>query len=143
VDGMDLGAWGDGLGDLAFGVAGFDDVAGEEAEQSVGAIDDGEGAEGEALYIDELEDIADELIGGDLDRFLEEAVDVVFDAADFGELLFIGEVIMDEPEAPVEGHGDGHSGFGDRVHIGGHDRDIEAQILCEDGIELGIAREDL
>ena len=92
---------------------------------------------------DELEDVADELVGRDFDGVLDEAVDVVLDAADLGELLALGHVVVDEPQRAVEGHGDGHARFGDGVHVRRDDGDVQAQALGEDGIELGVAREDV
>ncbi len=141
-DGLDIGAGHHGLADLAGGVPGADYVAGEEAEEVVFFIDDGEGAEREVAFLDEGEDIADEVIRGDFDGLLDEAVDVVFDAGDFRELLALGHIVMDEAEAAVEGHGDGHPGLGDGIHVRGDDGDLEMKALRESGLERGVAGED-
>src|SRR5437762_10341435 len=87
LNGMDLGARGEGLSDFAFRVAGFNDVAGEQAGEFSFAVHDRKGAEGKMLFFDQIEDIAYELIRRGFDGVLYEAVDVVLDAADFGELL--------------------------------------------------------
>ncbi len=142
-DGMDLSSGGEGFDGFPFGVAGFNDVAREEAEEDALFIDDREGAEGEASFLDHVEHFADELVGGDFDGVLDEAVDVILDAADFGELLLLRHVVVDEAESAVEGHGDGHGGFRHRIHVGGDDRDMEFEVVGEFDVELGIAGEDL
>jgi len=80
VEGADLGTWREGFGDLALRVAGFDDMAREEPEEAAGRIDDGEGGEGEPAFLDHAEDVSDELVGLDLDGFLDEPVHVVLHA---------------------------------------------------------------
>lgn len=59
-------------------------------------VDDGEGAEAVALGFDEVEDVADGDFGDDFDGVLDEAMDVVFDAGDFLDLLLLGHVIMNK-----------------------------------------------
>jgi len=76
----------DGVG----GVAWTHHVAGQESEQVVAFIHHGEGPKAESLLLDEGEDVTNEFVGRDFDRFLDEAVDVVLDAADGGELLSLG-----------------------------------------------------
>ncbi len=49
---------------------------------------------------------------------------------------------MDEAQAAVERHGDGHARFGDRVHVGGNDRDVQVQALGQRGVELRVARQN-
>ena len=141
-DGVDLRARREGLGDLAFGVTRLDDVAGKQADQFALFIHDRERAEAEFPFLDHLQHVADELVGRDLDRFLNQAVDVVFDAADLGKLLALRHVVMDEAEAAVERHGDGHARFGHGVHVGRNDRDVQVQIFRELRVELRVAREN-
>ena len=49
---------------------------------------------------------------------------------------------MDEAEAAVERHGDGHARFGDGVHVRRNDRDVQLQTVGERGVELRVARQD-
>lgn len=135
VECVDLIAWGHGLGDEAVGVAWFDDAAGEKAEEFVIGIDDGEGAEAEAALADGFDDGADFLVGEGFDGFLDEAVDVVFDARDFFDLFFVAHVVVDQAHAAVECHLDGHFGLGDRVHVGGDDGDLQLEGLGQLGAE--------
>ncbi len=91
----------------------------------------------------DVERIAHELVRGDLNWVLDEAGDGVFDAADFGELLPVGHVVVDEAQPAVERHRSGHARFRHRVHVGGDDRDVQAQALGELRVEQRIARENL
>ena len=133
----------EGVGDLAFGVARLDHVAGKQTDELALVIHDRKGAEREFFLLDHFQHVADELVGRDRDRFLNQAVNVVFDAADLGKLLALRHVVMDEAEAAVGRHGDGHARLGHGVHVGRNDRDVEAQIFRELGVELRVARENL
>ena len=62
--------------------------------------DDREGAEGVALGVDPLEHLANRLVWGDRDRFLDQAVDVVLDAADLLELLLVRHVVVNQAKPP-------------------------------------------
>ena len=125
------GARGHHFGD-AFGfVALFDDVAGEEPGETASGVDDGERGKRETLGLDHGQDVADEQIGSDGNGVLNEAVDVAFDAGDFLHLLLGRHVVVNETEAAVERHGDGHAGLGDGVHVRGNDRNVESQRFGE------------
>ena len=141
-DGVDLRARRQRLGNFLFGVTRLDDVAGKQADQLAFFIHDRKRAEAEFFLLNQRQHVADELVGRDLDGFLNQAVDVVLDAADFGKLLAFRHVVMDEAEAAVERHGDGHARFGHRVHVGRNDRDVQVQIFRERGVELRVARKD-
>ena len=104
-------------------------------------IHDGKGSECEALLLHEGEDLPDLLVGRDLDRVGDEAVDVVFDPRDFLELQALWHVAVDEAQAAREGHGDGHGGFGYGVHVCRDDGQMEVEAVVEDGIEKGFAWE--
>ncbi len=68
---------------------------------------------------------------------------MAFHAGDFLHLLLGGHVVVDEAEAAVEGHGDGHAGLGDGVHVRGNDRNVEAEGVGEGGGSIGGAGENL
>ena len=143
ADGLNLVARCERLHDLAFGVALFHDVAGQEAEQLAGIVHDGERAELELPLLHHLQHVADELVGRNLDRLLNQAVDVVLHAADFGELLLLLHVVVDEPERAVERHGDGHARFRHGVHVRRNDGDVQVQPFSQRGVELRVARENV
>ena len=79
----------------------------------------------------------------DTDGILDEPMHVVLHARHLRELLLLGHVVVDEPESAVEGHGDGHAGFGHRVHVGGHQRDIQVQSIGQACVDLALLGKDL
>jgi len=143
TDGLHLLARDECAGDLLGGVARLEDVAGEQADEFAVGTDYGEGAERVALGLDQLDDIAHGLVGRDGDRFLDESVDVILDAADLLELLLLRHVVMDQAQAAVECHASGHARLGDGVHIGRDDREVQAQSIRQLGVERGVSRENL
>lgn len=143
VEGVNLIAGGHGLGNKAVGVAGFNNTTGEEPEEFILRIDDGEGAEAKAACLNVFEDFADALIGGGFDGFLDKTVNVVFDTGDFMYLLFVAHIVMDEPEAAVKGHLNCHLGLRDGVHVGGYDGDLQFQTGRKLRRETGLLGQDL
>ena len=141
-DGADLRAGREGLGNFLGGVARLHHMAGEQAEQLALVIHHREGAEPEFLLVDQAQDIADEHVRRHFDGVLDEALHVVFHAADLGELLPLGHVVMDEAQPAVQRHGDGHARFGHGVHVGGHDGDVEVQAFGQAGVQLRVAGQD-
>ncbi|OQB89931.1 MAG: hypothetical protein BWX86_02335 [Verrucomicrobia bacterium ADurb.Bin122] len=142
--GEELGARGHGLDDALVAVALLDDAAGEQAEEfAVLAVDDREGFKAEALLLDEFENVADGEVGADGDRVLDEAVDVVLHAGHFLHLLLRLHVVVDEAEAAVERHRNGHLRLGDGVHVGRDDGNLEADGVRELGGGVGVLGEDV
>ena len=60
--------------------------------------------------------------GADGDGVDDHAALGALDFVDFAGLLLDGEVAMDDAEAALLGHGDGHARLGDGVHRGGEQR---------------------
>jgi hypothetical protein len=88
---MSCCAGGHDLGDLLGLVAILDDVAGEQADQLAGVVDDGKVRKEKAfLLLDHREHVADQLVGGDGDGVLDEAVDVALHAGDLLDLVLAG-----------------------------------------------------
>ena len=131
------------IGDQLGAVAVLDDVAREQADEFAVFIGDREGAEIEAALVDHLQDVADGGAGQHGHRVGNEAVDVMLHAGDLADLVLARQVVMDEAQAAVEGHGDGHARLGDGVHVGGQDRDLQAQAFREGSGQFGIPGEDL
>jgi len=48
---------------------------------------------------------------------------------------------MDEAQAAIERHGNGHPRVGDRVHVGGNDGDVELEAFGQPRFKLRLARE--
>ena len=100
-------------------------MSGQQADQFSLVIDDGKGAETEFFFFDQRQHVTNELIGRNSNGILDQAVDMIFYAADLGKLLPLRHVVMDETEAAVKGHGDGHARFGHGIHVGGDDRYVQ------------------
>ena len=141
-DGDELFAGRHHLGDQAGLVAFFNEIARQEADEPA-FIDDGESAEIEPALFDQGEYVADEGVGCDGDGVLDQAVDVAFHPGEFLDLVFGGEIVVDEPETAVERHGDGHAGFGDGVHVGREDWNLQTQGVGERSGDIGVLRQNL
>ena len=105
-------------------------AVGEDADEPAVA---GDGDAGDFVAAHDLEGVGDELLGGHGDGVDDHAGFGALDLVDFARLLIDGEVAMDDAEAALLGHGDGHAGFGDGIHGGGEQRGGEGDALCEAG----------
>ena len=121
--------------------------AGFEAEVAVGdhaenllAVNDRE--TGDVLFAGEGDDVADEHVGADGDRFGNNAGFMTLDLKDFSGLLVGGHVLVNEADAAFLSDGDGETGFRNRVHHGGNHRNVDTEITRQLRGELGIAGED-
>ena len=141
-DGVNLVPRRERLGHFAPGVARLHDVARQQAGQSTIGAHHRERAKGEPALFDHVQHFANEMFGRDFDWILNQTVHVVLHAAQFGKLLLLRHVVVDEAEPAVQRHGDGHPGFGHRVHVRRDDRDVEAQSFRQLGVELRVARKD-
>ena len=68
---------------------------------------------------------------------------MVFDAGHFLELLFLAHVVMDEPQAAIERHGNGHAMLGDGVHVRRDNGQVQLEALGKGGVQLGLVRQDV
>ena len=118
-----------GNGDVG---AGFEtEVAvGEDADQLFVARDRDAG---DFVAAHDLEGVGDELFGGHGDGIDDHAGLGALDLVDFAGLLLDGQVAMNDTEAALLRHGNGHAGFGDGVHGGGEQRGGEGDPLREPG----------
>ena len=143
VDGVNGFAGGHGACHGDPRVPGPDNLAREQAQKSALGVDHRKRAEREPLVLHQSEDFADLLVWRDLDRVGDEPVDVVFNPGDFVELLPFRHVAVDEAQAARKRHRDGHGRFGDRVHVGREDGQVQVQPVVEHGIQQGFPREDI
>lgn len=72
---------------------------------------------------------------GDDDRVVDEAVLVALDLADHVGLSIGRAVVVDDTDATLQSHMDGHLVLGDRVHGGGDEGGLERDALRDGGIE--------
>ena len=77
--------------------------------------------------------------GRDGDRVNDHAGFGAFDAVDFLELAVDGEIAVNDADATLAGDADGEAGFGDGVHGGGGERDVELELAGElrGGVDFG------
>ena len=129
--------------DLQRRVGGEADVAvGDDADQAVGvALDHRDAAD--AVGVHQGADVGERLVGVDGERVHHHAGFELLDLADLGGLLGGLEVLVDDADAALLGHGDGHGGLGDGVHGGGDDRDVERDGAGEAGARVGGGGQDL
>lgn len=67
---------------------------------------------------------------------IDEAVLVTLDLGDHLGLLIWGAVVVDDTEATLESHGDGHLVLGDSVHRRGDERSLEGDSLGDWRLEV-------
>ena len=130
--------------DVADGDAGVAD----EAEVAVGEDADefaafGDGDAGDFVAAHDFEGVGDGAVGVDGDGVDDHAGLGAFDFVDFAGLGVHGEVAVDDAEASLLGHGDGHAGFGDGVHGGGHEGCGEGDAAGEAGLRADLGGNDL
>ncbi len=95
-NGLDLRTRRQRIRDFHFCVARLDDVAGQKPDKFSLFIHDGKSPEREFFLLDHRQHVADELLRRNLDWLLDQTVDVVLHAADFGQLLPLRHIVMDE-----------------------------------------------
>ena len=118
-------------------------MAREQPNQLSGGIDDRKCAENPNRFcVDQFQNVADELLRRNVDGILNQAVNVVLDAAHFGKLLPLGHVVVNQPQRAVQSHGDRHPGLGNRIHVRRDHRDMELQPFGELSFEVRVAWED-
>ena len=66
-----------------------------------------------------------------------------FDAVDFDGLVFDGEVFVDDADAAFLCYCDCEACFGDGVHAGADEWDVESDVACELGGEIDVTGEDI
>ena len=114
-------------------------MPGKQSEELALFIHHRKRAKPEFFFLDQLQHITNELIGGNLDGIRNQTLNMVFYPADLRKLLPFRHVVMDQAQAAVQCHGNGHAGFRHRIHVGGNCRDAQLQGISEPGVELSIA----
>ena len=110
-------------------VSGFHHAAAKQASKRTVFVGDRKCAELIALFFDQLDYVADVYIRCDGDRVWEESIDVILDACNLRNLLFLRHVIMDYAHSAATSHGYGHSVLGDGIHVRRDDRNIKGNPL--------------
>ncbi len=112
-------------------------VATSDDANQLGAIDHRHA--GDVVRVGQAQHFADRGVGSDGDRAADYAGLELFHQAHFGGLLLGRHVLVDDADAAVLRHRDGEPCFGDRIHGGGHDGDVQAQGARQSGRSVHIA----
>ena len=88
-------------------------------------------------------DLADRGGRGDDHRIAQQAAFVALDLGHLGGLLGRREVLVNDADAALLGDGNGQARFGDGVHGGGHQRQLQLDIAGKPGGERGVLGQDL
>ena len=97
---------------------------------------------GNAHLIRHGHDLTHRVLGGDDDRVEQHAALIAFDLGHLSGLLLRREVFVDDAHAAFLGDGDGQTGFGDRVHGGRHQGQVQGDAARELGGKLGVLGQD-
>ena len=135
--------------DLLVRVGGKTNVpVGQDANQVAGAgavtaamLDHGD--PGDAMGLHQCERFRQWRIRADGHRIDDHAAFEFLDLADLLCLFFRRQVAVDDANAASLRHGNGQAGFGDCVHGGGNDRQVEVKITSNAGRDVGLTRHDL
>ena len=112
-------------------------VLGDKAQVAVGDdADEGavlvhNGQTGDTVVATEAVEFVDGGVGADGDGVFDHAGFAALDLADLRGLFLDGEVAVEDADAALAGHGDGHARFGDGVHGGGQERHAQGNVLCQ------------
>ena len=95
---------------------------------------------GDAVLAHQLQRFADATAGRERDRVDDHAALGPLDAIDFERLLVDRQVLVDDAQAAVLRHGDGHLGLGDRVHGGAQERHVQRDVAGQPGRDVDLRR---
>src|SRR6185312_8161079 len=115
-------------------------AAGDDADQTI-AIDNRHA--GNIVRAHDLHHLADRGFRPDRDRIADHASLELLHEAHFGGLLLDRHVLVDDADAAGLRHGDGEPCFGNRVHRGRDDRNVQTDVARELRGQADIARQDI
>ena len=101
--------------------------------------DRGDRQAGDAVLGHDVEGLAEGDVRGDGDGVDDHAGFGALDAVDLLELAVDGEIAVNDADAALACDGDGEARFGDGVHGGGGERDVELELAGElrGGVDFG------
>jgi len=108
---------------------------GEDAGEASPA---GDGQAGDAVLGHDFEGLAESDVGRDGDGVNDHAAFRAFYAVDFFPLAIDGHIAVNDADASLAGDGDGQTRFGDGVHGGGSQRDVDGELAREIGAGVDV-----
>jgi hypothetical protein len=115
-------------------------ASGDDADELAAVVDHRHA--GDVARAGELEHVADGGVGADGEGFLDHAGFEFLDPGDFRRLAIDRHVLVQDADAAELGHRDGEARFGDGVHGGGHDREVQAEVAGEPRCERDVLGQD-
>jgi len=116
-------------------------AVGDDADQPPLGVDHGDAAD--LVLLHQRERVAHGVLLGDGDRVVNHAVLGAFHTAHVRGLLGDGHVLVDDPDAPFASQRDRQRRFGDRIHCGRDDRNVEFDISRKAAGDVYFARQHL
>ena len=116
-------------------------AVGDDAEQLVVLVDDGEA--GDAVLTAGLVELLEGGLGVDGDGVGNHAGLGALDEVDLVRLVLDREVAVQDADAALARHRDGHARLGDRVHGAGEQRDAQVEVAGESRRGVDLARDDV
>ena len=98
---------------------------------------------GDVVLAGQLEQVAHGGVGVNGDRVGDHTGLELLDLAHFGSLLLDGHVLVDDADAAFLGHGNGQTGFGNGVHGGREQRNVQLDATGQTGFQADVFRQDL
>jgi hypothetical protein len=86
------------------------------------------GHAGDGVFPSQLEELAHRRFRSDGDGVANHAAFELLHQTHFPRLPFDGHVLMNDADAPFLSHGNGQAGFRDRIHGGGKERNMQADV---------------
>ena len=115
-------------------------AVGDDAEEVVALVDDGQARD--AVAAADLVELLESGVGADGDRVGDHAGLGALDEVDLVRLVLDRQVAVQDADAAVPGHGDGHPGLGDGVHGRRDERDAR-DLAGQPGRRVDLARDDV
>ena len=135
------------LGDFLLGIGRKPHVAvGEDADQFPGHVlgcAGDHGNAGKAVVVHQRHRVRQHGVGADGQRIDHHAGFVLLDLPHLGGLAVGIKIAVDDADAAGLRHRDRHARFGDSIHRGGDDRDIERDRAGDAGADIGLGGQDV
>ena len=114
-------------------------AVGDDADEDFIRIHDRNASD--PVLFHQIQRVADGVVLGNGHRIVDHAVLGAFHLADLGGLFGNGHILVDHADSAFACQGDRQRRFGNRVHSGGHNGDVELDISRETGLDIDLSRQ--
>ena len=98
---------------------------------------------GNMVFVHQFIRIRQGIVRSEVDRIHDDAMFRTLDQFHFSGLFIDTHILVNDTDAALTRHGDRHFCFGDGIHAGAHDRNIQCDILCQVGAYIYVSRKDI